>query len=100
YVGAHRAELDGKSRRLTLGAVGFRASSSLVVPTNAEKVADIIAQLRGLQLTGCIKTTETLDRDALRHQPTDIILQLGLSVRTKDEFYYDLDHDGIADTAT
>lgn len=31
YVDAHRAELDGKSRTLVFGKVGYRASSKLML---------------------------------------------------------------------
>lgn len=38
YVDAHRAELDGKSRTLVFGKVGYRASSKLMLAP--AKVAD------------------------------------------------------------
>ena len=40
--------------------------------------------------TELIKTTETLDREALKRQPGDILQQVGAYIRTVDEFYYDV----------
>ena len=77
YVDLHRAELDGKSRTLTFGTVGYR-------------VAEAIATLKVLGHTELIKTTETLDREALKRQPGDILQQVGAYIRTVDEFYYDV----------
>ena len=74
YVDMHRAELDGKSRTLTFGTVGYRVSSTLKALGHAELV----------------KTTETLDREALRRQPGELLQQVGAYIRTVDEFYYDV----------
>ena len=71
YVDLHRAELDGKSRALNFGTVGYRVSSKLM-----------LAEL--------IKTTETLDREALKRQSGEILQQVGAYIRTVDEFYYDV----------
>lgn len=97
YVGEHRAEMTGKSRRLTFGTVGYRSSSKLVVPTS--RLAEIIGRLKSMGLYDCIKTTESLDKEALKKQPTEVILEAGASIKQEDEFYYDIDHDEIADTA-
>ena len=98
FVSAHREELEGKSRRLNFGVVGFRLSSSVVVATN--KVADVISKLKGLGRSECIKITETLDRKALGHCPADVILEVGAYIKQTDDFYYDVNDDTLADTAT
>ena len=46
--------------------------------------------LKVLGHTELIKTTETLDREALKRQPGDILQQVGAYIRTVDEFYYDV----------
>ena len=61
---AHRAELDGKSRTLVFGKVGYRASSKLMLAP--AKVAEAIAALKALGRKELVKTTETLDREALK----------------------------------
>ena len=88
YVDCHRAEMAGKSRTLNFGTVGYRISSKLMLPTG--KVAEAIATLKVLGHTELIKTTETLDREALKRQPGDILQQVGAYIRTVDEFYYDV----------
>ena len=64
YVDLHRAELDGKSRALNFGTVGYRVSSKLMLASS--RVAEAIATLKVLGHTELIKTTETLDREALK----------------------------------
>ena len=57
---------------------------------SAADVAEAIATLKVLGHTELIKTTETLDREALKRQPGDILQQVGAYIRTVDEFYYDV----------
>lgn len=83
YVDLHRAELDGKSRALNFGTVGYRVSSKLMLASS--RVAEAIATLKVLGHTELIKTTETLDREALKRQPGDILQQVGAYIRTVDE---------------
>ena len=89
FVDAHRAELDGKSRALVFGKVGYRSSSRLMLAP--AKVAEAIAALKALGRKELIKTTETLDREALKKEPAEVLESIGAYIRTRDEFYYDLD---------
>ena len=91
YVDAHRAELTGKSRTLNFGVVGYRISSKLVLA--AHKSAEAIATLKAMGKNALIKTTETLDREALKKQPLDVLEQVGAYVKVTDEFYYDVESD-------
>ena len=85
---AHRAELDGKSRTLVFGKVGYRASSKLMLAP--AKVAEAIAALKALGRKELVKTTETLDREALKKEPAGLLESIGAYIRTRDEFYYDI----------
>lgn len=89
FVDAHRAELDGKSRALVFGKVGYRSSSRLMLAP--AKVAEAIAALKALGRKELIKTTETLDREALKKEPAEVLESIGAYICTRDEFYYDLD---------
>ena len=89
FVDAHRAELDGKSRALVFGKVGYRSSSRLMLAP--AKVAEAIAALKALGRKELIKTTETLDREALKKEPAEVLESIGAYIRTRDEFYYDID---------
>ena len=88
YVDAHRAELDGKSRTLVFGKVGYRASSRLMLAP--AKVAEAIAALKALGRKELVKTTEALDREALKKEPPEVLESIGAYIRTRDEFYYDV----------
>ena len=37
-----------------------------------------------------IKRTETLDREALRREPAELLCKLGAYINQTDEFYYDV----------
>jgi phage host-nuclease inhibitor protein Gam len=89
YSDAHRAEMAGKSRTLNFGVVGYRISNRLMLAP--AKVADAIAALKSMGHKELIKTTETLDRDALKRQPDTLLNQIGAYVSQKDEFYYDVE---------
>lgn len=88
FVDGHRAELVGKSRALNFGVVGYRLSSKLVLPKG--RVEDVIAQLKALGRDNLIKRTETLDREALRREPAELLCKLGAYINQTDEFYYDV----------
>ena len=75
YVDAHRAELDGKSRTLVFGKVGYRASSKLMLAP--AKVTEAIAALKALGRKELVKTTETLDREALKKEPPALLESIG-----------------------
>ena len=91
FVDAHRAELDGKSRSLVFGKVGYRSSSRLMLAP--AKVAEAIAALKAMGRKELIKTTETLDREALKKEPAEVLESIGAYIRTRDEFYYDIEED-------
>lgn len=91
FVDAHRAELDGKSRSLVFGKVGYRSSSRLMLAP--AKVAEAIAALKVMGRKELIKTTETLDREALKKEPAEVLESIGAYIRTRDEFYYDIGED-------
>ena len=88
YVDAHRAELTGKSRRLTFGTVGYRLSSKLILPT--QKAADAIAILKAAGRYELLKITESLDREALKKQPETLLDKIGAYVQQSDTFFYDV----------
>ncbi len=95
YVSAHREELNGKSKQLNFGTVGYRISSSIVASTS--KLGDIIAKLKAMGHSECVKVTETLDKKALGRCSADVILAVGAYVKQTDDFYYDLEEDSLAD---
>lgn len=87
FVDMHQAELDGKSRRLTYGRVGYRLSKKLIVPKG--NMDGIIQRLKAIGKNDCIKIEEKLDREALKKCPLELILSVGAAIDEKDEFYYE-----------
>lgn len=96
YALAHRAELVGKSKKLTFGKVGFRISTALKMPT---KGVDIIQRLKELGLHECIKITEVADKETMRKLPLDKLIETGAFLKQSEDFYYELDANELADTA-
>lgn len=88
FVDAHRAELEGKSRNMVFGVVGYRISHKLMLAPS--KVAEAIQTLKRLGRYDLIKTSETIDREGLKKQPEELLVQVGAYIRPSDEFYYDL----------
>ena len=83
------AQLVSHSKRaLNFGVVGYRLSSKLVLPKG--RVEDVIAQLKALGRDNLFKRTETLDREALRREPAELLCKLGAYINQTDEFYYDV----------
>ncbi|MEG1752762.1 MAG: host-nuclease inhibitor Gam family protein [Christensenella sp.] len=91
---AHRAELNGKSRKMNFGRLGFRISTALKLPT---KGVDVLQKLKELGLHKCIKITETVDKDAMRRLPSNILLNTGAYIKQTEDFYYELDSEELAD---
>lgn len=97
FVTRNRADMgSAKTKALHFGEVSFRKSTRLVVPKAAEKVAAIIARLRALGMSECVKqATPTVDKEALKKYSADKIAECGASVVTSDEFGYKLYEDRI-----
>ena len=72
-----------KAGRWYSGKVGYRASSKLMLAP--AKVAEAIAALKALGRKELVKTTETLDREALKKEPPALLEGIGAYIRTRDE---------------
>lgn len=93
YAEANRAEFAKvKSRELTFGIIGFRLSTSVVI----KRVADTLQALKDLGLTGCIRTKEELDKDAMRNLPLETLHNVGASLRQVDAFGYEIKREEVA----
>lgn len=79
-------QLDGKTKDLTFGRVGFRKSTKLQLPKALEKV---IATLRKKGMEDCISVKETANKDILKQYPEEEILAVGGSLKVEDAFWYE-----------
>ena len=86
-----------KSRRITFGIIGFRASQSIVV--KAALLQKIIDNLRKLDMTDCVKVTETVNKDVLATYPDDKIISSGATIKKDDTFWYETDKTSLQDPA-
>lgn len=78
-----------KSKRLTFGEIGFRASTSVVI--KAALVPKVIENLRKLGLGDCVKVKETVNKELLKTYPEELIIQSGASLKKDDTFWYETD---------
>lgn len=92
----NKGELKGKSRELAFGAVGFRMSTSLVLP----KVTDgVIRTLKKLGMGDCINIKETVNKDVLKTYDEKTILLVGASLKKKDTFWYETRREELAESS-
>lgn len=93
FVTVHKSELDGKSRRMNFGTVGFRMSTKVVLP----KAVDAVLQnLRKFNMHDCINTKETVNKDILKTYSPDVILNVGGTLKTEDTFWYETKRDALS----
>lgn len=79
-------QLDGRTKDLTFGKVGFRKSTRLQLPKALDKV---IASLRKKGMDDCISVRETVNKDILRQYGEQQILDVGGSLKVEDAFWYE-----------
>lgn len=79
-------QLDGKTKDLTFGKVGFRKSTKLQLPKVLDKV---IAALRKNGMEDCIIRKETVNKDILKQYDEQQILEVGGSLKVEDAFWYE-----------
>jgi len=84
-----KGSLEGKSKALTFGKVGFRQSSRVSLPTM--KIATIIANLKKFGMGDCIVTKESVSKEALEKYPDKDIVRVGASRKVEDKFFLEPD---------
>ncbi len=86
---------SAKTRTLTFGELGFRASTSVVIkPALMEKIID---NLRKLGMDDCIKVSETVNKEVLKTYPEAQIIASGASLKKDDTFWYETNKQNLAD---
>lgn len=86
YTTDKKDQLDGKTKDLTFGKVGFRKSTKLQLPKALDKV---IAALRKNGMADCIVCKETVNKDLLKQYDEQQILDVGGSLKVEDAFWYE-----------
>lgn len=86
YTTDKKDQLDGKTKDLTFGKVGFRKSTKLQLPKVLDKV---IAACRKNGMEDCIICKETVNKDILKQYDEQQILEVGGSLKVEDAFWYE-----------
>lgn len=100
FAEARKEELFSrkKSVALNFGSMGFRASATLKTLKKAITWERVLGMLKEMQFTGCIRTREEVDKDALRQLPPESLTLVGCKLVQEDAFYYELAETEMADT--
>jgi len=75
-----------RSRNLNFGTIGFRITTSVPIPRDKARLADLIGVLKNLRLNTCIKTEQKIDREQIETLEDTTIAKLGLKKNVKDSF--------------
>lgn len=94
FTTIRKEELNGKSRQLTFGTVGFRQSTKLLLPSDT---AEVILKLRENGMADCINVKETINKDTVKAYPEEDILKIGGYLQRSDTFWYETDKDSLAE---
>lgn len=86
-----------KSKKLTFGELGFRASSKVVIKQGT--IAQVIKNLRKLGMADCINIKESINKDSLKTYSEDKIVKAGASLKKEDTFWYETDQQELPQVA-
>jgi phage host-nuclease inhibitor protein Gam len=94
FVTAHKSELNGKSRKMPFGSVGFRASTSVSLPKDQGAV---IQSLKAHGMFDCLTVKTTVNKEILKTYAEKDIMEVGASLKKKDDFWYETAKDTVAE---
>ena len=91
YAETNRMDLDGKTKSLTFGSLGFRKSTSIIV----KKAKAVLIALRAMGMDDCINVKESVNKEALRGYSDDVITKVGCVKKVDDVFWYEPDFEKL-----
>ncbi len=83
-----------RSKQLAYGKIAFRVAEKIDVPKNKEGI--VIAALKSLGWSECIRVEEKVDKPALKKLPDNDLAKCGVYRRREDHFRIEPDLDLIA----
>jgi phage host-nuclease inhibitor protein Gam len=96
FTEANRGEFTKvKTKILTFGSVGFRISTRVMI----KRVADTLQALKDLGLTGCIRTKEEPDKEAMKNLSSETLAEVGASLKTDNVFGYEINQERLKEVA-
>lgn len=87
-----------KSRALSFGEIGFRASTKAVLLNRKWTWERVLNALKEKAL-GCVRTKEEVDKDALRGLKPEELESVGVKLQKDDGFYYELKEETVGGEA-
>jgi len=78
-----------KSKVLTFGELGFRASTSVTYNKALEE--KIIENLRRLGMDDCVRITEDVNKEILKTYPVEKVIEAGAKLKRSDTFWFETD---------
>ena len=84
-----------RSRDLTFGIIGFRASSA-VKPMRKITWEQVLGLIRDAGMPECIRTKQEVDKEALRQLPPERLAAVGCRLEQSDLFFYELNETELA----
>jgi len=84
FASSREEELDGRSKKLTHGTVGFRRTTKIVL---RNKAATVLRKLRARRLDDCIRVKETVNKEALAAYDDEVLRDVGARRKVEDRFY-------------
>jgi len=88
FTKAHEGDLEGRSKRLTHGRVGFRRVTKIAL---TRTVAFVISKLRSRRMGDCIRVKESINKETLAVYGDDVLAKIGARRKTDDVFFIETD---------
>lgn len=96
YCDANRIDFAKvKTRELAFGSVGYRLTTKIMI----KRVAETLQSLRDLALTGCIRTKEEPDKEAMKNLTDAQLAEVGAARKTENVFGYTINTERIKEAA-
>lgn len=89
FVADHKEDLVGKSKIMNFGSVGYRYSTSVVLPKGKEKIDELIRKLKLMKMADCLNVKETVIKDVLKKYGEEVVYEVGAKLKKDDGFWYD-----------
>lgn len=94
FTDGHRADLDGKSKQLTFGTVGYRTSPPKAhIP--AGKTESVIENLREFGMDNCLNIKVSINRNILATYKEEDVLKVGAKMVREDNFFCEPDKEKV-----
>lgn len=93
FAEEHKDEIEGKTKELNFGKVGFRICTSISIPS--KKLESIIQKLKKFGMENCIKVTESINKDVLGTYSEKEIAKIGAVRKTEDKFWLEINREKI-----